>query len=97
MWGTVLNNVYLSRISAQGAESEQESEELLIQMFRDELMVLAASTPRDVKDDEGYTDRWEDYVRRRVSEIVEGLRESIIKSYQLSLIINSAPADIKSE
>lgn len=95
-WGTVVNNVYLSRISAQGAESEQESEEQLIQMYRDELMILAASTPRDIKDEDG-TEQWEYYIRRRVAEIIEGLRESCIKCYQLSLIVNAAPEDLESD
>jgi len=95
-WGTVVKEVYLSRMSKQNAESNLEDEQGIMQMFRDELMILAAASPRDVKDQDGW-EQWEYYIRRRVSEIYDGLIDSAVKCYQYQLLIEADPKDLESE
>lgn len=95
-WGTTIKEVYISRMSKESAESGLKDELSLMQMLRDELMILAAATPREIKDEDG-TEQWEDYIRRRVAEIYDSISESAVKCYQYQLLIDADPSDLVSE
>lgn len=92
-WGTILKEVYINRVSPNEVEIRMEEEESLITMYRDDLMMLAAATPREVNDGDS-VETWEDYASRRVGEAINGLMESAVKRYQFNLIKEADPNDI---
>lgn len=92
-WGTILKEVYINRVRPDDVERFMEEEESLIQMYRDDLMMLAAATPREVNDGDSI-EPWEDYASRRVGEAIKGLMESAVNQYQLNLIKEADPNDI---
>lgn len=92
-WGTILKEVYVSRVSPNEVEIRMEEEESLITMYRDDLMMLAAATPREVNDGDS-VEPWEDYASRRVGEAIDGLMECAVRRYQFNLIKEADPNDI---
>jgi len=47
---------------------------------------LAAATPREMKDENGYILTWEEHIRHEVHNAIEGIQEATITRYQAGLI-----------
>ena len=68
-------------------EEEEDVEDLLeesegmITWAREKLMILAAASPRTIRDTDGYPVDWEDYIQKEVTDIMDVLLEEIPVRY----------------
>jgi len=84
-WGLTFKDVYLSRVHLAEVDCELEDVTRDINTIKDTLLVLAASTPRDVKDEEGVIEAWEEKIVREVNYALEELSDLMVKRYLLRL------------
>ena len=82
--GTTVNGVYASRIHRCNAQQMVYDAEQCLARCRDELLVMAASTPRTMEEGED----WANYVMREVSENVELIKEQEFVRFLAQYIID---------
>jgi len=90
--GTMLNSVYAIRIHRTNARETVEQADSCIAHCRDELLVMAASSPRDMNDGED----WAHYVMREVSENVELIQEQAVSRFMAQYIID-CPEEVQDD
>ena len=82
-WGITIKNVFIPRVKKEEIESLIEINEANISVNKERLLILASSTPRDVKLNSGEYVTWEYYVLEEVNKIVE---EITSKAKELELL-----------
>jgi len=81
--GIYVKEVYVSDVYIRDLDEKIEDAQRYVEMIREDLLVLAASTPRVMQEEEGSWEDWDSYITRRVRELVEELEET---SYRLSVM-----------
>lgn len=79
-WGTEVT-VYASRMDKDNVDNCLEMNQRLIDMYHDELLLLAGATPRVVEVDDGHQLQWEEHVRFRIDEIWDELRDAVVGEF----------------
>jgi hypothetical protein len=75
-WGSVIKEIVLYRTYPKDLGERLEEAERMIKIYREELIALAASPPREIKSETGdHYIPWDEYVPRRVNELLEALAE----------------------
>ena len=92
-WGTTVNNVFVLR-AGKNVEAEIEESESFLQKLREDLIMFAAATPREVSDSEGNPMQWEEYISLNLGEIIESYGETVSRLTMIRLIEESLPEDI---
>jgi hypothetical protein len=92
---TTLNNIVACRLHKHNAQDEIESAERTIRYCRDRLLVLAASTPRDVDEGSGPVP-WHDYVLHEIDDLLETIQDDTIRRFLARHIVEN-PDDCEDE
>ena len=88
-WGTYFKaDMCLSKISINEIEDKLKEIEDLIAGYEKELLVLSASTPRNVKIDDSEWE-WSEYIIHKSNEIFEELKELYINKYKFELALEN--------
>lgn len=75
-WGLNIKNVYLSRVKIDDIEETINEYEGIIERSKEMLIAFAASTPRDIKDDAGYTMQWEEHILQNIGLLVDDIADA---------------------
>jgi len=91
-WGLTINNVFLSKVSRDGLHTEKEEIEQMLEMYKNELIALAAYTGEKYFDGD---QEWGlvDHVSRRVPEIMNEVCEYSWKLFLIDHAID-CPEDV---
>lgn len=91
-----LNNVPACRIHKSNAKQTYEDAKDMISWYQRKILALTMCCKQDVKDEEGNTIFWPDYVISTLDDIFEDYNEQIIKMF-LSCYIIDNPEDVDDE
>jgi len=85
-WGTyyVKMDGYASRQSAASAASDAEDRREWLERLWQRILILMATSPHAVKDDDGHSQRWTDYIEGEFREIKEQMEEYYCDLHRLS-------------
>lgn len=86
-WGIIINNVYLNKVTKNELPGVIEECELDIRNIREKIMILAASTPRQVEEID-----WTDYIHREITDLMSEYEDTCIKLH-LARIALENPQD----
>jgi hypothetical protein len=92
---TTLNNIVACRLHKHNARDEIDSAERTIRYCRDKLLVLAASTPRDIDEGSGPV-AWHDYVVHEVDSLLETIQDDTVRCFMARHIVEN-PDDCEDE
>ncbi len=92
--GLSIDNVTLNRVTTK--ELQDTLEECTENIEDDKLKIhmLAAATPRQIKNVDGDIIEWEDHVSFEIKNILEAFEEDIIKRFLTQIAIHN-PEDVK--
>lgn len=90
----LLKDVILIDVSKLELPDKADELDQEIQQYRDRLMILAGSTPRDDVDEDGNVISWLDHIQYEVSQALEGLREAYVTRHLVGVAINN-PEDVE--
>jgi hypothetical protein len=88
-WGIIIPEVYLSRVKISELEDEQERLIQDIRGYKEALLVLAASTPINMKYDNGDEMPWIEYIHIRTNEILQDLEVDMRKLQLIQLALDN--------
>ena len=87
-----IDGVVLRDVSKDELPSKLEEIELMIQYYRDKLMILSgAGVPMNASQ---MVEEWSDAVRREIASILEGLEEAYVTKHLIEVAIGN-PEDVK--
>jgi hypothetical protein len=72
---------YLSKVTKSELNQLVEDTQEEIDIFKNDVLMHIAATPRDFKDELGYPLSWEEYIQCKFSQQWQDYRESIIRNY----------------
>jgi len=72
---TVKAEWYFSKVLKSEIEKEIYSKQYLIRKIQDMVLILAASTPREVKEEGHDAVSWEEYIQYEIPRLLEELRD----------------------
>ena len=76
-WGITIKEVYVSRATKEGLDAQIEEQEDLQRMYEDELLIMCAESPRDVKNDDGNVVTWEEHISFKFRETIQNYKECV--------------------
>lgn len=95
-WGIEVNGLYLSRVRKDDLPNKLQENNDLIQMYRDELIALAAYQGATYNDGESECSII-DHAVRRVPEILEGLQEAYCQNMMIQHLIDNPTEGVADE
>ena len=93
--GTILNGVFVSRMHKGNVDQAIADAEMMLKHYKERLLVLAASTPRQVDEGDGPVD-WGWYVQKEITEITDGMEEEWWQAWAANYI-KECPDECKDE
>lgn len=91
-----LNNVPARRIHKRNAKEEYENAKDMISWYQRKILALTMCCKQDMKDEEGNTIFWPDFVINELDTIFEDYNDQVIKMF-LSRYIIDCPEDVDDE
>ena len=85
-WGIIFED-YLSRITINELDIKKEETEEYIRHLEFTMLALLASSPHEVRDVEGNTYEWIDYISGKAKELLEEFKEQTILLHKINICI----------
>ena len=74
-WGMTIKDVYVYNLHKADIDSKIEELEWYLRSYEQDLAIMAAQSPREIKDSNGYIVDWEDHVSAKLREIIDNYKE----------------------